>query len=124
MVETQPAQVPQTTSPWTHQQPSTGPWETQTAPATEEASADDWMQFLPPEYLKYVQQRPVESTGLAAEYGSEEAVRVLTIEEQREVAFKVVFFFIGLIAASFGVLYVYHKMTQANVKSEREKQSL
>jgi hypothetical protein len=34
-----------------------------------------------------------------------------------------VFFFIGLIAASFGVLYVYHKMTQANVKSEREKQS-
>ena len=41
-----------------------------------------------------------------------------------EVAFKVVFFFIGLIAASFGVLYVYHKMTQANVKSEREKQSL
>ena len=123
MVETQPAQVAQTTSPWTHQQPN-GPWETQTAPVTEEASADDWMQFLPPEYLKYVQQRPVESTSLATEFGSEDAVRVLTIEEQREVAFKVVFFFIGLIAASFGVLYVYHKMTQANVKSEREKQSL
>ena len=108
MAETQPAQAPQTTSPWTHQQPTTGPWETQTVPATEETSADNWMQFVPPEYLKYIQQRPVESTGLAAEYGSEEAVRVLTIEEQREVAFKVVFFFIGLIAASFGVLYVYH----------------
>ena len=50
--------------------------------------------------------------------------RVLTIEEQREVAFKVVFFFIGLIAASFGVLYIYHRMTQANVKSVREKQTL
>ena len=37
--------------------------------------------------------------------------RVLTIEEQREVAFKVVFFFIGLIAASFGVLYIYHRMS-------------
>ena len=50
--------------------------------------------------------------------------KVLTIEEQREVAFKVVFFFIGLIAASFGVLYVYHRMTQAKVKSVREKQTL
>ena len=50
--------------------------------------------------------------------------RVLTIEEQREVAFKVVFFFIGLIAASFGVLYIYHRMSQANVKSVREKQTL
>jgi len=49
--------------------------------------------------------------------------RVLTIEEQREVAFKVVFFFIGLIAASFGVLYIYHRMSQANVKSVREKQT-
>ena len=107
MAQTQPTQVTQATSPWTHQQP-TGPWETQTEPAIETASDDDWMQFVPPEYLKYVLQRPVESTGLAAEFGSEEAVRVLTIEEQREVAFKVVFFFIGLIAASFGVLYVYH----------------
>ena len=50
--------------------------------------------------------------------------KVLTIEEQREVAFKVVFFFIGLIAASFGVLYVYHRINQANVKSVREKQTL
>ena len=79
------------------------------------------MQFVPAEYRKYVLERPVESTGFAAELGTDEPVRVLTIEEQREVAFKVVFFFIGLIAASFGVLYVYHRMTQANVKSEREK---
>jgi hypothetical protein len=50
-------------------------------------------------------------------------MKVLSIEEQREVAFKVVFFFIGLIAASFGVLYIYHRMTQANIKSIREKQT-
>ena len=60
----------------------------------------------------------------AADAGEDADARVLTIEEQREVAFKVVFFFIGLIAASFIVLYIYHRMTQANVKSVREKQTL
>ena len=65
--------------------------------------------------------KPEES---AAVDGELDDPKVLTIEEQREVAFKVVFFFIGLIAASFGVLYVYHRMTQAKVKSVREKQTL
>ena len=59
-----------------------------------------------------------------AETDFEGDTKVLTIEEQREVAFKVVFFFIGLIAASFAILYIYHRMTQANVKSVREKQTL
>lgn len=59
-----------------------------------------------------------------AEAGLEgENMKVLTIEEQREVAFKVVFFFIGLIAASFGILYIYHRMSQAQIKSVREKQT-
>lgn len=39
--------------------------------------------------------------------------RVLTLEEQREVAFKVVFFFMMLIAASFAILYIYHAARQS-----------
>lgn len=40
------------------------------------------------------------------------AQRQLELDEAREVAFQVVFFFIFLIIASFGLLYIYHKMSQ------------
>ena len=36
-------------------------------------------------------------------------MKVLTLEEQREVAFKVVSFFIMLILASFALMYIYHR---------------
>ena len=49
---------------------------------------------------------------------------MLTPEEQREVAFKVVAFFIMLILASFAILYIYHRCSQAGVKSIREKKTL
>ena len=39
------------------------------------------------------------------------------LEVQREIAFKVVFFFVAFIAACFGLLYVYHRVTQEAVKS-------
>jgi hypothetical protein len=32
------------------------------------------------------------------------------IEKQREVAFKIVYFFIGFIALTFGLLYAYYKV--------------
>lgn len=47
----------------------------------------------------------------------------MTPEEQREVAFKVVAFFIMLIMASFAILYIYHRCHQASVKSQREKKT-
>ena len=56
--------------------------------------------------------------------GQEAVDRVLTPEEQREVAFKVVAFFIMLIFASFGILYIYHRCSQSGVKSVREKKTL
>ena len=37
---------------------------------------------------------------------------VLSLEEQRDVAFKVTSFFIMLILASFAILYIYHRSTQ------------
>ena len=77
-------------------------------------TTDNWQAYLP--------EGNYAGSSLAGEIDGD--TRVLTIEEQREVAFKVVFFFIGLIAASFGVLYIYHRMTQANIKSVREKQTL
>lgn len=79
---------------------------------TEGAAAwDDWKKYVPAEYLTNGEG---DYSGTSFAEGIDENSRVLTIEEQREVAFKVVFFFIGLIAASFGVLYIYHRMTQAN----------
>jgi type IV secretory pathway component VirB8 len=36
---------------------------------------------------------------------------VLTLEEQREVAFKVVAFFVMLILASFVLLFIYHRLS-------------
>jgi cytochrome c oxidase assembly protein Cox11 len=48
---------------------------------------------------------------------------MLTPEEQREVAFKVVSFFIMLIIASFALLYIYHKCNQEG-KSQRQKKTL
>jgi len=56
--------------------------------------------------------------------GQEEVDRVLTPEEQREVAFKVVSFFIMLIVASFGILYVYHTCSQKGLKSHLQKKTL
>ena len=52
-----------------------------------------------------------------------EMVVPLTLEEQREVAFKVVGFFIMLICASFFILWLYHRMSEAN-KSKDEKKTL
>ena len=59
----------------------------------------------------------VEAEGEVALLGidADSSKKILTVEEQREVAFKVVFFFISLIIASFGVLYIYHRMSQKNV---------
>ena len=42
---------------------------------------------------------------------------MLSPEEQREVAFKVVGFFIMLIIASFVILYIYHTCSQKKIKS-------
>ena len=44
------------------------------------------------------------------------------MEIQREIAFKVVFFFVGFICLCFGLLYAYHRMTQ-NVTKQEEKQN-
>ena len=83
--------------------------------------SEEWKKYLNPADNSY----DYSGYGFAeAGLEGENDMKVLSIEEQREVAFKVVFFFIGLIAASFGVLYVYHRMTQANIKSVREKQTL
>ena len=56
--------------------------------------------------------------------GQDVVNRVLTPEEQREVAFKVVAFFIMLIIGSFALLYIYHSCSQSGVKSLREKKTL
>lgn len=55
--------------------------------------------------------------------GQDVVNRVLTPEEQREVAFKVVAFFIMLIIGSFALLYIYHSCSQSGVKSLREKKT-
>ena len=54
----------------------------------------------------------IESTTSVNENGD----RVLTLEEQREVAFKVVFFFMMLILASFAILYIYYRSSQKKDK--------
>ena len=69
------------------------------------------MKYIPEQYRDFLICDEVDLSGSSFAAGIDADSRVLTIEEQREVAFKVVFFFIGLIAASFGVLYVYHRMT-------------
>ena len=46
--------------------------------------------------------------------------RVLTMEEQRDIAMRVFFFFISVILASFGLLYVYHLMKQRSQKVQKE----
>ena len=56
--------------------------------------------------------------------------RQLELDEAREVAFQVVFFFIALIIASFGMLYIYHKMeqeraaTKGNLRADKRKETL
>ena len=49
---------------------------------------------------------------------------MLTPEEQREVAFKVIAFFIMLICASFALLYIYHRCSQGKASHERQKKTL
>ena len=49
---------------------------------------------------------------------------VLTLEEQRALAIKVVSFFIMLIIASFVILYIYHRCTQKHARSTRDKKTL
>ena len=53
-----------------------------------------------------------------------ETAEKLSLEEQREVAFKVVAFFLMLIIASFAILYIYHRCSQSRVSSQREKKTL
>lgn len=50
--------------------------------------------------------------------------RVLTIEEQRDIALKVCFFFISIVMGSFGLLYVYHRMQQQTKGVPADKASL
>jgi hypothetical protein len=45
------------------------------------------------------------------------------LQEQRDIAFKVVFFFVSFIAVCFGLLYVYHRMQQAAIDKEEDKQN-
>jgi len=58
------------------------------------------------------------------------AKRQAALAEARDVAFQVVFFFIALIFASFGLLYIYHKMEQeramqaAGKANEQRKETL
>ena len=49
---------------------------------------------------------------------------ILTLEEQREVAFRVVAFFVMLIAASFALLYIYHRCSQSRVNNPAHKKTL
>eukprot|EP00347_Sterkiella_histriomuscorum_P003857 403362673 len=44
-------------------------------------------------------------------------------EMQREVAFKVVFFFVTFIVFCFGLLYVYHRIQQASIPPSEKKQN-
>lgn len=50
--------------------------------------------------------------------------RVLTIEEQRDIALKVCFFFISVVFGSFGLLYVYHRMQQQTKGLPADKSTL
>lgn len=50
--------------------------------------------------------------------------RVLTIEEQKEIALKVCFFFITIVMGSFGILYVYHRMQQKTKENQSDKTTL
>lgn len=43
---------------------------------------------------------------------------------QRDIAFKVVFFFVGFIFVCFGLLYVYHRIHQAAAAPSQQKQTL
>lgn len=56
--------------------------------------------------------------------GQETVDKVLTPEEQREVAFKVVAFFIMLVIASFSLLYITHRCSQKDIKSPAHKKTL
>jgi hypothetical protein len=40
------------------------------------------------------------------------------LEEQRDLAYKIVYFFLVLIVATFGLLYVYYKMDQKEQQKE------
>ena len=70
-----------------------------------------------------------ESDAAVAEAASEDGDlflvnNVLTLEEQREVAIKVVSFFVMLIVASFVLLYIYHRCSQKKTLSQRDKKTL
>ena len=45
------------------------------------------------------------------------------LDAQRDVAFRVVFFFISFILFCFGMLYLYHKLQQSAIPNEKDKQS-
>ena len=63
-----------------------------------------------------------EETAATEENVNENGDRVLTLEEQRDVAFKVIFFFMMLILASFAILYIYHRTSQKNRKDNSTQQ--
>jgi len=43
------------------------------------------------------------------------------LERQREIAFKIVYFFIGFIIFTFGLLYAYYKVDQKEQEEEKRK---
>ena len=49
---------------------------------------------------------------------------VLSLEEQQEIAFKVLSFFIMLIFASIAIMYIYHRCSQSQACSIRSKKTL
>jgi hypothetical protein len=67
---------------------------------------------------------PVEEVSVAQPVQNEKPEvydsRVLTMEEQRDIAMRVCFFFISVILGAFGLLYVYHRMKQSSEKVQKE----
>jgi hypothetical protein len=48
----------------------------------------------------------------------------MDMEQQREIAFKIVYFFIAFVFMTFGLLYLYYKIDQKEQeKEEREKRA-
>jgi hypothetical protein len=50
--------------------------------------------------------------------------RVLTIEEQKDIAMKVCVFFLLIVFGSFALLYVYHRMQQHTKENQADKSTL
>jgi len=76
---------------------------------------------------KDAQGRPYLSKKISSDDKVEEVIRPLaasmsegTDAENQEMAFKVMFFFVTFIAVCFGLLYVYHRMSQSADARKKE----